>query len=104
MPNRPANATSTRSPSPFIVVEAVVLLAQWGFHRRARANLPVPVYNSTCVAVPVLLQAFLLPGYRSFWTILLGLGLIMASFVCTRASRLEVSEAAGGGLTAEGSP
>ncbi len=71
----------------FIVGEAAVVLTQWGFYRRARANLLVPVYNCTYVAVPVLLQAFLLPGYRVLWTTLLGLGLVMAGFVCMRALR-----------------
>lgn len=88
--------------SSFLVGEAAVLLTQWGFYRRARANLLVPVYNCTYIAVPVLLQALLLPGYRIFWTTLLGLGLIMAGFVCMRALRPEPSPAAGGDLVLGG--
>jgi multidrug transporter EmrE-like cation transporter len=87
----------------FLVGEAAVLLTQWGFYRRAKANLLVPVYNCTYVAVPVLLQAFLLPGYRICWSTLLGLGLIMAGFVCMRALRLGSNAAVGSDLALEGS-
>ena len=82
----------------FIVGEAAVLVTQWGFYRRARANLLVPVYNCTYIAVPVVLQAFLLPGYRILWTTVLGLGLIMGGFVCMRALRPGRSATPGDGL------
>jgi drug/metabolite transporter (DMT)-like permease len=87
----------------FLIGEAAVLLTQWGFYRRAQANLLVPVYNCTYIAVPVLLQAFLLPGYRILWTTVLGLGLIMAGFVCMRALRPGQRAASREDLALEGS-
>ena len=59
-------------------------ITQWGFYRRARANVLVPAFNCTYIAVPVALQALLLPGYVLSWTTWLGLGLIMAGFACMR--------------------
>ena len=59
-------------------------ITQWGFYRRARANVLVPAFNCTYIAVPVALQALLLPGYALYWTTWLGLGLIMAGFACMR--------------------
>jgi hypothetical protein len=59
-------------------------ITQWGFYRRARANVLVPAFNCTYIAVPVALQALLLPGYAIYWTTYLGLGLIMAGFACMR--------------------
>jgi hypothetical protein len=70
--------------SSFIVGEAAVLITQWGFYRRARANLLVPAHNCTYVAVPVALQVLLLPGYQFYWSTGLGLVLILAGFVCMR--------------------
>ena len=59
-------------------------ITQWGFYRRARANVLVPAFNCTYIAVPVALQALLLPDYVLYWTTWLGLGLIMAGFACMR--------------------
>jgi hypothetical protein len=80
----------------FIVGEAAVLITQWGFYRRARANLLVPALNCTYVAVPVALQVFLLPGYQFYWTTGLGLALIMAGFACMRGFRRRMTAAPGG--------
>lgn len=71
----------------FLVGEAAVLITQWGFYRRARANMLVPAYNCSYVAVPVALQALLLPGYAVYPVTVLGLGLIGAGFVCLRGFR-----------------
>jgi hypothetical protein len=67
-----------------LVGELAVLITQWGFYRRARASVLVPALNCTYIAVPVVLQALLLPGYEIYWTTSLGLGLIMAGFACLR--------------------
>jgi uncharacterized membrane protein len=68
----------------FVLGEVAVLVTQWAFYRRARANILVPAYNCSYVAVPVVLQALLLPGYDLYWTTGLGLGLIMFGFVRVR--------------------
>jgi hypothetical protein len=73
--------------SSFLIGELAVVVTQWGFYRRARANILVPAYNCTYVAVPVILQALLLPGYALYWVTIVGLGLIMAGFVCMRGFR-----------------
>jgi hypothetical protein len=70
--------------SSFLVGEAAVLVTQWGFYRRARANLLVPAYNCAYIGIPVILQALLLPGYRLYWTTVVGLGLILAGIVFMR--------------------
>ncbi len=70
--------------SSFLIGEVAFLVTQWGFYRRARANILVPAYNCSYIAVPVVLQALLLPGYDLYWTTGLGLGLIMFGFVLVR--------------------
>jgi uncharacterized membrane protein len=64
----------------FLLGEAAVVVTQWGFYRRARANILVPALNSSYVAVPVLLQALLLPGYQLYASTFLGLALIVVGF------------------------
>ncbi len=70
--------------SSFVVGEVAVLVTQWGFYRRARANILVPAYNCSYIGIPVILQRLLLPGYLLYGTTILGLGLIMAGFVLMR--------------------
>jgi hypothetical protein len=88
----------------FVIGEAAVLVTQWGFYRRARANILVPAYNCSYIAVPILLQALLLPGYALYGTTLLGLGLIMSGFVLIRGFRPAVRPAPGKGLSQPGAP
>jgi hypothetical protein len=71
----------------FVIGEVAVLVTQWGFYRRARANILVPAYNCSYIAVPAILQAALLPGYALYWTTGLALGLIMTGFVLVRGFR-----------------
>lgn len=71
----------------FVIGEVAVLVTQWGFYRRARANVLVPAFNCSYIAVPAILQAALLPGYALYWTTGLGLGLIMAGFGLVRGFR-----------------
>ncbi|MEJ2212145.1 MAG: hypothetical protein P8129_24380 [Anaerolineae bacterium] len=71
----------------FPIGAAAMLITQWGFYRRARANILVPAYNCGYVAVPVILQALLLPGYALYPATLLGLVLIAAGFICLRGFR-----------------
>ncbi len=78
----------------FAIGEVAVLVTQWGFYRRARANILVPAYNCGYIAVPVVLQALLLPGYVLYWTTGVGLGLIMAGFVLVRGFGREERAAA----------
>ena len=70
--------------SSFVIGWLAWLVTQWGFYRRARANVLVPALNCSYIGVPVLLQALLLPGYSLSWMTWLGLGLIMAGFACLR--------------------
>jgi len=78
----------------FIIGEAAVVVTQLGFIRRARANILVPAYNCSYVAVPLLLQALLLPGFILYWSTGLGLLLIMTGIVLMRAFRVEPIAAA----------
>lgn len=68
----------------FLIGEAAVLVTQWGFYRRARANQLVPAYNCAYIGVPVALQATLLPGYALYYSTLAGLGLVMTGFLLIR--------------------
>jgi uncharacterized membrane protein len=70
--------------SSFLIGEIAVLVTQWGFYKRARANVLVPAYNCSYIAVPVALQAGLLPGYALCPTTGLGLAAIMLGFVLVR--------------------
>jgi hypothetical protein len=83
--------------SSFLIGWLAWLITQWGFYRRARANVLVPALNCTYIAVPVALQALLLPGYTIYWTTCMGLGLIMTGFACMRGfGRRYGQEAASG--------
>jgi hypothetical protein len=75
----------------FIIGEAAVVITQVGFIHRSRANILVPAYNCSYVAIPVLLQAFLLPGYILYWSTGGGLVLIMVGIVLMRAFRAEAA-------------
>jgi drug/metabolite transporter (DMT)-like permease len=57
------------------------LIDQWGFYKRVRTNILVPTFNASYIAVPVILQTILLPGYHFYWTTFFGLGLLMLGFV-----------------------
>jgi drug/metabolite transporter (DMT)-like permease len=70
--------------SSFLIGELAFLITQWGFYRRARANLLVPALNSSYIGVPVVLQAILLPGYTLNAATVSGLALIMAGFLLVR--------------------
>jgi hypothetical protein len=68
----------------FLIGEIAVLITQWGFYRRARANVLVPAYNCSYIAVPVVLQVAILPGYALSPATGLGLAAIMVGFVLVR--------------------
>lgn len=70
--------------SSFVIGWGAFLITQWGFYRRARANILVPAYNCSYIGIPVLLQVLLLPGYVLYGTTILGLALIMAGFLLIR--------------------
>jgi multidrug transporter EmrE-like cation transporter len=71
--------------SSFLVGQMAMIITQWGFIHRARANSLVPAYNCSYIIVPILLQALHLPGYTLYFSTLLGLGLIIAGIVTMRA-------------------
>jgi hypothetical protein len=83
----------------FVVGEAAVVVTQWGFYRRARTTILVPAYNCSYIAVPIGLQALLLPGYVLYGTTFLGLGLIIAGFGLLRGLRPRWAPAAAEGLS-----
>jgi hypothetical protein len=68
----------------FLIGEIAVVVTQWGFYRRARANVLVPAYNCSYIAAPVALQAGLLPGYTLDPATGLGLLAIMLGFILVR--------------------
>lgn len=72
----------------FLIGELSFVITQWGYIRRARANILVPALNCSYVAVPVILQALLLPGYTLYWSTILGLGAIMGGIVLMRGIRV----------------
>ncbi|MFW9903622.1 MAG: hypothetical protein ACFFFH_04770 [Candidatus Thorarchaeota archaeon] len=47
----------------FIIGFIALLFTQWGFARKAKASVLVPVYNSVYVTLPIILQLFTIPGY-----------------------------------------
>lgn len=68
----------------FLVGEMAVLTTQWAYIRRARANVLVPALNCSYIALPVFLQARLLPGYRLYFSTYLGLAMILGGIVLMR--------------------
>ncbi len=78
----------------FVIGEAAVVITQWGFIRRARANILVPAFNCSYIATPVALQAFLLPGYDLYVSSWTGLGLIMGGIILMRAFKRQNGEQA----------
>jgi len=71
--------------SSFVIGFLAFATTQVGFARKARASVLVPAYDSAYVVLPVLLQTFLLPSYRLYWTTVLGIGGILAGIVLMRA-------------------
>jgi len=65
----------------FLIGALAFVIDQWGFYKRVRANILVPTFNASYIAVPVIMQTILLPGYRFYWSTFLGLGLLMIGFV-----------------------
>jgi drug/metabolite transporter (DMT)-like permease len=65
----------------FLVGILSFLIDQWGFYLRVRANVLVPTFNASYIAVPVILQAMLLPGYSIYFSTFLGLGFLILGFV-----------------------
>ena len=57
------------------------LIVQWGFYLRTRANILVPMYNASYIALPVIVQVMLLPGYSIYLSTVLGLGFIIFGFI-----------------------
>ncbi|MFX1506667.1 MAG: hypothetical protein ACFFDC_11240 [Promethearchaeota archaeon] len=47
----------------FLIGFIALLFTQWGFARKAKASVLVPVYNSVYVTLPIFLQLFTIPGY-----------------------------------------
>ena len=80
--------------SSFLIGEVAFLVTQWGFYRRARANILVPALNSSYIGLPVVLQAILLPGYALNLVVGSGLALIMAGFLLVRGFGRRVQEGA----------
>jgi multidrug transporter EmrE-like cation transporter len=73
----------------FLIGEAAVVITQWGFIRRARANRLVPAYNCSYIGLPVLLQSLLLPGYILDGLQITGLALILLGIIVMRALKPE---------------
>jgi len=65
----------------FLVGFISFLIDQWGFYLRVRANVLVPTFNASYIAVPVIFQALLLPGYSLYFSTFIGLGFIILGFV-----------------------
>lgn len=64
--------------SSFFVGFLAFVVTQFGFARKVRASLLVPVYNAAYIGLPVVWQTFLLPGYRLTWPTVTGILLILA--------------------------
>jgi hypothetical protein len=65
----------------FLVGFTSFLIDQWGFYLRVRANVLVPMFNVSYVAVPVIFQVVLLPGYSFYLSTFIGLGMLILGFV-----------------------
>jgi hypothetical protein len=64
---------------------AAFSITQWGFARKARANLLVPAYDSMYISLLVVMQAILLPGFALQATTLVGLATIIVGIVLMKA-------------------
>src|SRR5271157_658370 len=73
-------------------------ITQWGFARKAQANILVPAYNSTYILIPVIFQALLLPGFDIYISTIIGLALITLGIVLMRAFKPETGSSAGGNV------
>jgi len=71
--------------SSFVIGFLAFATTQVGFARKAQASVLVPAYDSAYIVLPVLLQTFLLPSYRLYWTTVAGIGSILAGVVLMRA-------------------
>jgi hypothetical protein len=71
--------------SSFVIGFLAFATTQVGFARKARASVLVPAYDSAYIVLPILLQLFLLPSYRLYWTTVLGIGAIVLGIVLMRA-------------------
>lgn len=63
--------------SSFFIGFLAFVVTQFGFARKVRASLLVPVYNAVYIGLPVVWQAILLPGYKLTWLTLAGILLIL---------------------------
>ena len=65
----------------FLVGFISFLIDQWGFYLRVRANVLVPTFNASYIAIPVIFQVILLPGYSFYLSTFLGLSLLVFGFI-----------------------
>nr|MDO8115041.1 hypothetical protein [Candidatus Sigynarchaeota archaeon] len=78
----------------FVLGTIAFLITQWGFARKARANVLVPAYNSTYVVLPVIFQVLLLPGFELYPTTVAGLALVIAGIVLMKAFKPDTGHGA----------
>jgi len=64
-------------------------ITQWGFARKARANILVPAYNSTYILLPIVVSMILISGYEIYITTVVGFALIIVGIVLMRAFKPE---------------
>ena len=61
------------------------MVTQWGFARKANASTLVPSYNSLYVVVPILIQAWALPGFGLTWLTWVGMVITIIGIVLMQA-------------------
>jgi drug/metabolite transporter (DMT)-like permease len=67
--------------SSFFIGFLAFVVTQFGFARKVRASSLVPIYNASFIGLPIVWQAFLLPGYHITCSTVLGILLIIAGVV-----------------------
>lgn len=76
--------------SSFAIAIAAFGFTQWGFARKAPANVLVPAYDSLYVVLPVVYQMLLLPGYEIWLSTVLGIAAVIAGIVMVNRQGLLV--------------
>lgn len=66
-------------------------LTQWAFARKAPARVFIPTYDSFYVALPIIYQAILLPGFLIWASTVIGFTLIVFGIVLMKAFKKETA-------------
>jgi uncharacterized membrane protein len=65
----------------FLFATSSFIFTQFGFYKRTRASVQIPIHNSIYIVLPILLQALALPAFGVTIFTLLGSGLVVSGMI-----------------------